>query len=85
MVRHDRASGSRFNTFPDATPAQRLTAIVLALVAGPLAGLLCVWLAKALLNDAHWLVQTVAFAVIGLIVGAGLLGMVAWLRTRGKR
>lgn len=84
-MRHQRASGSRFNTFSDATPGQRLTAIVLALVAGPLAGLLCVWLATALLNDTHWLVQTLAFAVIGLIIGAVLLGVLAWLHIRGKR
>lgn len=84
-MRDERAPGSRFNTFLDATSGQRLTAIIVALVAGPLAGLLCVWLATALLNETPWLVQALAFAVIGLIVGAAVLGMLAWLHTRGKR
>ncbi|MEV1289971.1 hypothetical protein [Micromonospora sp. NPDC049679] len=84
MSEHDQRSGSRFNTYLNASSGQRLTAIVVALVAGPLAGLLCAWLAASLLSGTHWLVQTLAFAIIGLFVGAGLLGLLAKLGTRGK-
>ncbi|MEU5529232.1 hypothetical protein ABZ744_20050 [Micromonospora chersina] len=85
MPEHDQGAGSRFNTYPNASNGQRLTAIVVALVAGPLAGLLCAWLAASLLGRTHWLVQTLAFAIIGLIVGGGLLGLLARLGAREKR
>ncbi|MFI5832280.1 hypothetical protein ACIA5A_01200 [Micromonospora sp. NPDC051300] len=80
-----RRSVNRFNTYLDASDGQRLTAIVLALVAGPLAGLLCAWLATSLLGGTHWLVQTLAFAVIGLLVGAGLLVLLSRGGSRARR
>ncbi|MFI7073266.1 hypothetical protein [Micromonospora sediminicola] len=79
MPQQDRSPGSRFNTYPDATGGQRLTATVVALVAALPAGLLCAWLASSFLSDVHWLVQTLAFAVVGLIIGAGVLGLLARL------
>ncbi|MFV2112860.1 hypothetical protein ACFHW0_11055 [Micromonospora sp. LOL_025] len=85
MSEHEPSWGSRINTYSNASDGQRLTATVVALVAGPLAGLLCAWLAVSLLNGAHWLVQTLAFGVIGLFVGAGLLGLLARLGNGGKR
>ncbi|MEU6072807.1 hypothetical protein [Micromonospora sp. NPDC047074] len=52
---------------------------------GALAGLLCVWLAGAFLQDTHWLVQTLAFAVIGLLVGIGALGLLSRIGSGSKR
>ncbi|MFG1765794.1 hypothetical protein ACGFIH_20840 [Micromonospora parva] len=85
MPEHGQGSVSRFNTYPNASSGQRLTALVIALVAGPLAGLLCAWLAASLLGRTHWLVQTLAFGIIGLIVGGGLLGLLARFGAREKR
>ncbi|SDY69971.1 hypothetical protein SAMN05444365_103171 [Micromonospora pattaloongensis] len=84
MPQQDRSPSSRLNTYPDATGGQRLTATVVALVAALPAGLLCAWLATSLLNGVHWLVQTLAFAVIGLIIGAGVLGLLARHGKHGK-
>ncbi|MDG4804621.1 hypothetical protein [Micromonospora sp. WMMD980] len=80
-----RRSVNRFNTYLDASAGQRLTAIVLALVAGPAAGLLCVWLATSFLGGAHWLAQTLVFAVIGLFIGAGLLVVLSKVGSRARR
>ncbi|MEV0001015.1 hypothetical protein AB0H28_01845 [Micromonospora sp. NPDC050980] len=84
MSSSGRHSVDRFNTFLDASDGQRLTAIVLALVAGPLARLFCAWLATSFLRGAHWLVQTLAFAVVGLLVGAGLLVLLTWSGSRAR-
>lgn len=85
MAQGDGSTGSRFNTYPDATAGQRATAVVVALVAAVPAGLLCAWLAASLLSEAHWLLQTLVYAVIGLIVGGGVLGLLAKLHARGER
>jgi hypothetical protein len=85
MPSDDRRFTARFNTYTDATDGQRLTALVVALVVGSFAGLLCTWLASAFLQDTHWLVQTLAFAVIGLLVGIGALGLMSRLGTGSKR
>ncbi|WP_326559532.1 hypothetical protein [Micromonospora sp. NBC_01796] len=85
MSKRERLSINRFNTYPAASGGQRLTATVVALAGGTLAGLLCAWLAVSLLSGVHWLVQTLAFAIIGLVVGGGLLVLLGRLHVARER
>ncbi|MGC4893352.1 hypothetical protein [Micromonospora sp. DT31] len=81
----ERATGSKqswWNTYPEATTGQWTTAVVVALVLTVPTTLLCVWLATSLLSGAHWLLQTLAFAVIGLVIGGGALVLLAKLGGR---
>ncbi|MDG4826997.1 hypothetical protein O7635_34565 [Asanoa sp. WMMD1127] len=75
----------RLNTYPSATNGQRLTAIVVALVASLFVGGLCVWLASGVLDGVHPGVQWVVFAVIGAVAGFGLLSALSWLTGRNRR
>ncbi|RKN50942.1 hypothetical protein [Micromonospora endolithica] len=85
MSQQDKVGSRSLNTYPEASGGQRVTAHVVALVVAPLVGLLCAWLATSLLDGAHWLVQTVVFALIGLVFGVGVLALLARPRTRGRR
>ncbi|NED52128.1 hypothetical protein G3I24_14655 [Micromonospora aurantiaca] len=81
----DPSTGSKqrwWNTYPEATTGQWTTAVVVALVLSMPTTLLCVWLATSLLSDAHWLLQTLAFAVVGLVVGGGALVLLTKLAGR---
>ncbi|MCZ7473099.1 MULTISPECIES: hypothetical protein [unclassified Micromonospora] len=84
----DRIPGSKqrlWNTYPEATTGQWTTAVVVALALSAPAGLLCVWLATSLLSGTHWLLQTLAFAVVGLVIGGGALVLLSKLAGRGGR
>lgn len=74
-----------WNTYPEATTEQWTTAVVVALVLSAPAGLLCVWLATSLLSGTHWLLQTLAFAVVGLVIGGGALVLLSRLAGNGGR
>lgn len=76
---------NRWNTYPEATSGQRTTAIVLALALSVPTTFLCVWLAMSLLSGTHWLLQTLAFAVVGLVIGGGALVLLSKLAGRGGR
>ncbi|MDO3683155.1 hypothetical protein [Micromonospora sp. C28ISP2-4] len=81
----DPSTGSKqrwWNTYPEATTGQWTTAVVVALALSMPTGLLCVWLATSLLSGAHWLLQTLAFAVVGLVVGGGALVLLTKLAGR---
>ena len=85
MDRRTRSMQNRWNTYPAATSGQRTTAIVLALALSVPTTFLCVWLAMSLLSGTHWLLQTLAFAVVGLVIGGGALVLLSKLAGRGGR
>ena len=85
MDRRTRSMQNRWNTYPEATGGQRTTAIVLALALSVPTTFLCVWLAMSLLSGTHWLLQTLAFAVVGLVIGGGALVLLSKLAGRGGR
>ncbi|MEV7229033.1 MULTISPECIES: hypothetical protein [Polymorphospora] len=67
----------RFHTLPRPSPGRRRTAILLALLSGPIAGLLCVLLAHSLLAGASGWLQAAVFVVVGFATGSAVLGALA--------
>ena len=85
MSERDGRRGSGLDTYVDASGGQRLTALVVALVASMVVGGLCAWLATSVFSGVPAAIQYVVFAVIGAVFGFTLLTLLARLRAARER